>query len=78
MEREDYPERLLNVQTAAHEARKHHSREDVLVAAGMDRNPRIDRERILGKLIVRWNLKHDDDIQCARRTIDEILSLADL
>jgi hypothetical protein len=70
------PELLLDVQVAADNARRHHSLEDILVAAGMPRPQRVDREAILAQLVVRWKLKHPDDIEYASRTIDEILSLA--
>ena len=70
------PELLLDVQVAADAARKRHSLEDVLVAAGMPRPRRVTRDEILAQLIVRWKLTHPDDIQAARETVDEILSLA--
>ena len=73
----DLPEALLDVQEAAHNAiRAGHSPEDVLVAAGMPRPRRASRDEILAQLVVRWRLTHPDDVQSARETVDEILSLA--
>jgi hypothetical protein len=74
----DLPELLLDVQTAAHAARKRHSLEDVLIAAGMPAQPRVDRERIVSRLVIDWRLTHADDIQAARDTVNKILTLANL
>lgn len=74
----DLPEDLLNVQVAAEIARRRHPLADVLIAAGMPAKPRVDRERIVSQLVVDWNLKHPDDVTCARVTVDKILGLANL
>ena len=72
------PELLLDVQTAADAARKRHSLEDVLVAAGMPRRPRVDREAIVGRLVVDKGLTHPGDVAAIREAVNEILSLAQL
>ena len=74
----DLPELLLDVQTAADVARKRHSQADVLIAAGMPAQPRVDRERIVAQLVLDWRLTHPDDIQAARDTVNKILTLAGL
>jgi hypothetical protein len=72
------PELLLDVQTAADNARRRHSLEDVLVAAGMPRPRRVDRETIVGRLVIAKGLTHPDDVQAIREAVNEILSLANL
>jgi hypothetical protein len=36
----------------------------------------VSRDEILAQLVVRWRLTHPDDVQSARETVDEILTLA--
>jgi len=74
----DLPELLLDVQVAADAARKRHSLADVLVAAGMPRPRHVDRETVLARLVVDWDIRHPDDVQYWRETVDKILSLANL
>ena len=74
----DLPELLLDVADAADRARRQHSLEDILVAAGMPRPRRVDREQIVARLVVSRGVTHPEDVDVIREAVDEILSLANL
>jgi hypothetical protein len=72
----DLPELLLDVAAAADAARKRHGLEDVLVAAGMPRPRRVDREGIVARMVVSRGVTHPEDVDYLRDIVNEALTLA--